>query len=130
MKARIKLKNTTQNQEIARKLKEANKKNEYPVDISFSKDLTEIFFEGECIWIPKKEWFDESMLLEGYANEKESGYEIKPRDKGKTVNLHLDAELVAELNEIKNHVISKTQHDILLELFKKGLDQYNKENKS
>lgn len=68
------------------------------------------------------------MVIEGQTKETEKGYEVRPKDKGKTINLHLDAELVAELNEIKNHVMSKTQHDIILDLFKKGLDQYNKEN--
>lgn len=129
MKALIELENTVPNQEIARKIKQANKEADNILTISFAKDLSKIFFEGEYILIPDKSWFSNKLLVEGYAKETELGYEIKPQDKGKTINLHLDAELVAELNEIKNHVMSKTQHDIILDLFKKGLDQYNKENK-
>ncbi|HZG72231.1 MAG TPA: hypothetical protein VEY51_11920 [Chondromyces sp.] len=129
MEAKIRLKNTTMNQEIARKIKEANREAGNALDISFKKDLTEIFFEGEQIIIPEKSWFSDDMLVKGQAKERNNGIEIVPKDRGKTVNLHLDAELVSELNEIKNHVTSKTQHDIILELFKKGLDQYNKENK-
>lgn len=129
MKAKISLKNTIPNQEIARKMREANREANNPIDISFKEDLSEIFFEGERILIPEKSWFDEDMLVKGYAKEKDGAIEIFPQDKGKTINLHLDAELVAEINEIKNHIMSKTQHDIILDLFKKGLDLYNKENK-
>jgi hypothetical protein len=129
MKAKIRLKNTIPNQEIARKMREANREANNLIDISFKEDLSEIFFEGERILIPEKSWFDEDMLVKGHAKEKDGVIEIFPQDKGKTINLHLDAELVAELNEIKNHIMSKTQHDIILDLFKKGLDLYNKENK-
>lgn len=117
------------NQEIARKIREANRNANNPIDISFKEDLTEIFFEGERILIPEKAMFTEAMLVHGQVKEKAETLEISPKDKGKTVNLHLDADLVAELNEIKNHIVSKTQHDIILEIFKKGMDQYNKENK-
>ncbi|MCM3587546.1 hypothetical protein M3182_17560 [Mesobacillus maritimus] len=129
MKAKIKLENNVPNQENARKIREANRKANNMIDISFKEDLTEIYFEGERILIPEKSMFTEDILVSGQVKEKDEVIEIFPKDKGKTVNLHLDADLVAELNEIKNHVASKTQHDIILELFKKGLDQYNKENK-
>ena len=127
MRAKIALKNTTKNQATARKIRDANREIDNPIDISFKEDLTAILFEGDLIWIPNEEWFEEEMLLEGQVRKKNNGIEIVPKDKGKTINLHLDAELVAELNEIRNHVMGKTQHDIVLELFKKGLDQYNKE---
>jgi hypothetical protein len=129
VKAKIRLENTVSNQDKARRIREANRKGENMLDISFKEDLTEIFIEGERILVPEKSLFHEEMLMSGTVKEKDGSIEILPQDKGKTVNLHLDAELVAELNEIKNHVMSKTQHDIILELFKKGLDQYNKENK-
>ncbi|KAB2338029.1 hypothetical protein F7731_00135 [Cytobacillus depressus] len=129
MKAKISLKNTTKNQEIARQIKQANRETNHILQISFKEDFSEILFEGESIFISNKDWFSSIILLEGHAKETGIGYEIKPKDKGKTINLHLEGELVAEINEIRNHVKSKTQHDIILELFKKGLDQYNKENK-
>lgn len=128
MKAKIQLANTVPNQEVARKIKQANEASGNRLHISFEKDLSTIFIEGEWIVIPNKTWFTNDILIEGQAMENEDSYEIKPKDKGKTINLHLDAELVAELNEIRNHVMSKTQHDLILDLFKKGLDQYNKEN--
>jgi hypothetical protein len=129
MKAKIRLENNVPNQETARKIREANRDANNPIDISFKEDLTEIFFEGERIFIPEKAMFTEEMLVHGQVKEKADALEIIPKDKGKTVNLHLDADLVAELNEIKNHIVSKTQHDIILEIFKKGMDQYNKEKK-
>ncbi|SFE81794.1 hypothetical protein [Alteribacillus iranensis] len=128
MKAKIKMKNSIENQSIARNIRDANRERSNTAEISFSKDLSEIYFEGDEIWIPEKQWFTEEMLVEGQAKEREEGIEIQPVDKGKTVNIHLDADLVAELNDIKNHVMSKSQHDIVLELFKKGIDQYNKEH--
>jgi len=129
MKAKISLENNVPNQEIARKIREANRNANNPIDISFKEDLTEIFFEGERILIPEKAMFTEAMLVHGQVKEKAETLEISPKDKGKTVNLHLDADLVAELNEIKNHIVSKTQHDLILEIFKKGMDQYYKEKK-
>ncbi|MGP7818179.1 hypothetical protein [Niallia sp. 01092] len=127
MKAKIKMKNTTKNQEIGRKIRDSNHKDGNLIEISFNSDLSEIFFEGEEISITQKEWFSNDMLVEGQLKEKENGYIILPKDKGKTINLYLDSELVKELNEIRRHVISKTQHDIVLEVFKKGLDHYKKE---
>ncbi|WP_240376845.1 hypothetical protein [Bacillus piscicola] len=128
MKAKIKMKNTLDNQKKAREIRDANRDNTKLAEITFSDDLKEIYFEGEGIWIPDKTWYSKDMLVEGQAKEKNGGIEIQPVDKGKTVNIHLDADLVAELNEIRDHVMSKSQHDIVLELFKKGIDQYNKEN--
>lgn len=127
MKVKIKLENTTGNQEIARQIRDANEREHNPVSISFNEALSEIYFEGEYITIPDEEWFTDEMLIEGQVKRNESGLEIQPKDKGKTVNIHFDADLVAELNEIKQHVRNKTQHEIVLELFRKGLDQYNKE---
>ncbi|MET3507376.1 hypothetical protein [Halalkalibacter oceani] len=127
MKVKIKLENTTSNQEIARQIRDANERAHNPVSISFNETLSEIYFEGEYISIPEADWFSDDMLLEGQVKQSEAGLEIHPKDKGKTVNIHFDADLVAELNEIKQHVRNKTQHEIVLELFRKGLDQYNKE---
>ncbi len=124
MKVRIKIENTRDNQEKARLIRDANRDSEHPVTISFSKDAKEIFFHGEFIHIPNEHLFKHITLLEGQVKKRAGGYDIQPANKGKTVNLHLDAGLVAELNEIRQHVMSKTQHDIVLEIFKKGLDQY------
>lgn len=127
MRVKIKMKNTLENQQIGRKIRYANREISNSVEINFEKDLSEFHIEGKFIWIPKKTWFSNKMLIEGQVKEKGDGIEIKPKERGKTINLHLDADLVSELNEIRKHVLGKTQHDLVLELFKKGMDQYNKE---
>ncbi|RJS61822.1 hypothetical protein [Bacillus sp. PK3_68] len=45
MKAKISLLNTVQNQEIARKIKQANQAANNTLDISFEKDLSKIFLK-------------------------------------------------------------------------------------
>ncbi|MGO0061227.1 hypothetical protein ACTID9_14600 [Brevibacillus fluminis] len=129
MKVKITLENNACNQEKGRLIRDANRELGYPLHISFSEDLTRIVMEGEHIYLPDREMLSPDLSVEGQLKEKGKGYEIFPKDKGKTVNLHLDSELVAELEQIKQHFHHKTQHDVLLELFKKGIDQYKTENK-
>jgi hypothetical protein len=127
MKAQIKLENNFMNQEIAREIRDRNRDEENLLQVSFSDDLSAIILEGEKIWIPEKELLTDELSIEGNIKEIGKRYEITPKDRGKTVNLHLDVDLVAELEQIKSHVKNKTQHDLLLEFFKRGLDQYKKE---
>jgi hypothetical protein len=124
VKAKILIQNTLENQEKARLIRNENRGSDHPVTISFSEDAAEIFFEGDLIRIPDSVPFELLTIVEGQEKKRDDGYDIQPADKGKTVNLHLDAGLVAELNEIRQHVMSKTQHDIILEIFKKGLDHF------
>ncbi|MCP3762907.1 hypothetical protein NLX67_10960 [Domibacillus sp. A3M-37] len=124
MKAKINIQNTLDNQEKARLIRNENRSSGYPVTISFSEDAAEICFEGDLIRIPDSVPFDIIAVVDGQSKMRDGGYDIQPADKGKTVNLHLDAGLVAELNDIRQHVMSKTQHDIILEIFKKGLDHF------
>lgn len=124
MKAKIKIQNTPANQEKARLIRNETRSSGHPAAISFSEDVTDIFFESDLIRIPDSVPFDVITVLEGQSKMRDGGYDIQPVDKGKTINLHLDAGLVAELNDIRQHVLSKTQHDIILEIFKKGLDHF------
>lgn len=124
MKAKIKLQNTVQNQEAARLIRDENRSSSHPLAISFPDQATDILFESDLIHIPETVPLELITIVEGQAKKQNDGYIIQPSDKGKTINLHLDAGLVAELNEIRQHVMSKTQHDIILEIFKKGLDHY------
>ncbi len=129
MKAKLSLKNTLPNQEKGRQIRDANRNLEPALHISFSEDLAEIIIEGRQIVLPDKAMLTKDIVVEGQLKDKGKGYEILPKDRGKTVNLHLDSELVAELDQIRQHFHNKTQHDLLLELFKKGLDQYKVESK-
>ncbi|ALC82488.1 MULTISPECIES: hypothetical protein [Bacillus] len=128
MKANVRLINNKENQAIARQIRDYNLRTGNTVSISFEENLSEIVFSGEKILIPHKYWNKDNLIIEGEAKKEENDCLIEPSEKGKTVNLHLDAELVDELNKIKEHVLSKTQHEIVLELFKKGLHQYKREN--
>lgn len=121
--------NTLENQHIARQLRDANRQADNTLHVSFDADLKYIILKGNQIVVPDKHVFSDEMNIEGELKKKGKGYLIQPKDKGKTVNLHLDSELVSELEEIKRHVQSKTQHDLLLTVFKKGLAQYKSEDK-
>lgn len=127
MKANVRLKNNKENQAIARQIRDHNLHLENKVTISFEAGLSEILFSGEKILIPRAVWDKKLFIIDGEAREEKNNCVIEPSEKGKTVNLHLDAELVDELNKIKEHVLSKTQHEIVLDLFKKGLHQYKSE---
>lgn len=124
MKAKIAVPNTPACQEKARLIRDENRNSGNPVTISFSNDAKEIFFEGHLIQVPDSVSFDLITVIEGQVKKREGGCDVQQADRGKTINLHLDAGLVSELNEIRQHVMSKTQHDIILEIFKKGLDHY------
>ncbi|MFT9848012.1 hypothetical protein [Aneurinibacillus sp. REN35] len=124
----IEIKNTNDNILIARKIRDANKGAIEGFTLKFTEDNSAIVIEGEKLFIPDKMLLTSDMKISGMIKPLPDGFEILDEEKGKTVNLHLDAELVKEINVIRSYVKSKTQHDVLLELFKKGLEQYKKEN--
>ncbi|NME97072.1 hypothetical protein [Aneurinibacillus aneurinilyticus] len=126
--ASIEIKNTNDNILIARKIRDANKDSSEGFTLKFTEDNSMIIMEGEKLTIPDKALLTSEMKVNGMIRPLPIGFEILDEEKGKTVNLHLDAELVKEINIIRSYVKSKTQHDVLLELFKKGLEQYKKEN--
>jgi hypothetical protein len=124
----IEIKNTNENILIARKIRDENKRAANQFSLRFSEDNSSIIMEGEKLVIPEKKLLIEEMQIHGILRPYGNGFEITDGEKGKTVNLHLDAELVKEINTIRSYVKSKTQHDVLLELFKKGLEQFKREN--
>ncbi|WP_035101279.1 hypothetical protein [Aneurinibacillus terranovensis] len=123
----IEIKNTNENILIARKIRDENKNQNEKMKIHFSEDASKIIIEAEKIYIPDKRLLTDEMTINGVLHSRGKGVEIIAKEKGKTVNLHLDAELVKEIDNIRSYVKSKTQHDVLLELFKKGIEQYKKE---
>ncbi|WP_146808084.1 hypothetical protein [Aneurinibacillus danicus] len=124
----IEIKNTNENILIARKIRDANKGSVDGFNLKFTEDNRTIVIEGEKLTIPDKALLTSEVKVNGILKPLANGFEILNEEKGKTVNLHLDAELVKEINVIRSYVKSKTQHDVLLELFKKGLEQFKKEN--
>lgn len=120
----LKLPNSLEYQELSRQIRDLNKSQQNDVTISFSEDLKKIVVEGETIFLPDDSALDEQAECSGEIKSRDQLVKIVPEDRGKTVNLHLDFHLAKELEEIRKHVSSKTQQDILLDIFKKGIQQY------
>ncbi|HBZ79920.1 MULTISPECIES: hypothetical protein [Brevibacillus] len=120
----IMLENTVDNQAFSRQIRDFHKKKGQPLAIRFSEELTHIILEAPCLYIPDPMQLDPRTILDGTIRQVASHGEIHPRHKGKTVNLHLDSELVAELEQIRALVSSKTQQEVIRELFVRGMRSY------
>jgi urease accessory protein UreE len=120
----ITLANTLENQERSRQIRDFHKKKGQPLAIRFSEELTHIVLEAPCLYLPDRQVLGADAVVEGSVRKCTGHYEIHPRNKGKTINLHLDSELAAELEQIRARVSSKTQHDVILEMFVRGMRAY------
>jgi hypothetical protein len=120
----ITLENIPTNQETSRQIRDFHKKKGQPLAIRFSEELTHIILEAPCLFIPDAVQLDKEAIIDGHLRICSGHSEIHPRSKGKTVNLHLDSELVAELEQIRARVGSKTQHEVIRELFVRGMRAY------
>lgn len=127
MDVSVKIENTLYNQKLARKIRDLNDELKNNIQVSFNDDITLIILEGESIFIPNKELLPRDSIISGIIKKRDQYVEIQPKEKGKIVNLRLDSELVEELSRIRQHVSNKTQHDIILDVFRKGIEQYNNE---
>ncbi len=125
--AAITLPNTADNQERCRHIRDFHKKKGQPLTIRFSEGLTHIILEAPCLYVPDQQTLGKDVTVNGNVKKCTSHYEIHPKGKGKTINLHLDSELVAELEQIRTHVASKTQHEVILEMFIRGMRAYKAE---
>lgn len=126
----IMLENNADNQELSRQIRDFHKKKGQPLAIRFSEGLTHIILEAPCLYIPDPKQLDPRTVVDGQINASGGHGEIHPRHKGKTVNLHLDSELVAELEQIRALVSSKTQQEVIRELFIRGMRAYLAEKKA
>jgi len=122
--ATITLENTVHNQEISRQIRDFHKKKGQPLTIRFSEELTHIILEAPCLYLPHADHLDQIAVFEGHLRKCPHHCEVHPRSKGKTVNLHLDSELVAELEQIRSLVSSKTQQEVIREMFIRGMRSY------
>lgn len=123
----ITMANTIETQAICRQIRSYHKKLEQPLHVAFNTDATEISLEAAILYIPDKKLLPNEAVIHGLVKKTAKHYEIHPRAKSKTINLHLDSELVAELEQIRQHVQSKTQHDVILEMFIRGMRAYREE---
>ncbi|USG68110.1 hypothetical protein NDK47_12845 [Brevibacillus ruminantium] len=128
--ASLMLTNTFENQEVSRQIRDFHKKKGQPLTVRFSEELTHIVLEAACLYLPSRKALGKEAQIEGVLKKNGTHYEIHPRSKGKTINLHLDSELVAELEQIRTKVSSKTQHEVILEMFIRGLRAYQQERDS
>ncbi|MGN7470412.1 hypothetical protein [Brevibacillus sp. SAFN-007a] len=126
----IMLENTVDNQELSRQIRDFHKKKGQPLAIRFSEALTHIILEAPCLYLPDPTQLDPRAILDGHIRQTAGHGEVHPRSKGKTVNLHLDSELVAELEQIRALVSSKTQQEVVRELFVRGMRAYLAEKES
>ncbi|GED29214.1 hypothetical protein [Brevibacillus centrosporus] len=125
--AAITLENTVPNQELSRRIRDFHKKKGQPLAIRFSEELTHIILEAPCLYVPAPQQLDDKAIVDGQVRKSADYFEIHPKSKGKTINLHLDSELVAELEMIRSRVSSKTQSEVIRELFIRGMRSYLRE---
>jgi hypothetical protein len=121
------LPNTPENQALCRQIRDAHKKRSQPLTIRFDEGLTHIILEAPWLYVPDQRALGKDVQIRGQVRKMGAHYEIHPRVKGKTINLHLDSELVAELEQIRAHVASRTQHEVILEMFIRGMRAYQAE---
>ncbi|UFJ42300.1 hypothetical protein LOK74_07370 [Brevibacillus humidisoli] len=121
------LPNTLEHQHLCREIRDYHKRHERPLSISFDEAMSQIRLQADCIYLPDKRVLKREAVIDGIVKKRTAHYEILPRSKGKTINLHLDSELAAELEQIRNHVSSKTQHEVILDLFVRGLRSFQEE---
>lgn len=134
--AEVSLLNTTENIKFARQIRILNQKEDANIEVYFSMDYTKIHFSGEIIYLPKEvTHLKEFTILEGELVTLRGESCILDRNRAKTVNIHLNSELVAEINAIRDYItlnknLAKnittgegTQHEILLEMLRRGIDK-------
>lgn len=128
MRVSLTLENTLDNQQASRLIKDTNKEKNNNIEVSFSNDLKKIVLEGDTILVPDARVLNQKdVSFTGEVHCQGEMCEITAKEKGKTVNLHLDSHLVQELEQIRQYVSSKTQHDVLLEIFKRGIKELKAE---
>ncbi|WP_019119290.1 hypothetical protein [Brevibacillus massiliensis] len=122
------LPNTTELQAFCRAIRDCHREREQPLAIRFSEQATHIVLEGPVILLPMHPPLPKEAKIVGTVKQVDNRHEIHPQEKGKTINLHLDSELVAELEQIRRHVARKTQHEVILEMFVRGLRSFQQEH--
>lgn len=121
------LPNTAENQAFCREIRDLHKKRNQPLTIHFSEGLTHIHLAAPCLYIQDKRILGKEAKIEGIVKKTTTHYEIHPHEKGKTINLYLDSELVAELEQIHAYVQKKTRQEVILDLFIRGMRAYQAE---
>jgi hypothetical protein len=122
--AAITMKNHLENQEISRQIRDFHKKKGQPLAIRFSEELTHIILEAPCLFIPSPSFLCTDAMITGTVRTFPNHTEIVPAKSGETINLYLNSELIAELEQIRSLVSHKTQDEVIQEMLMRGLRSY------
>lgn len=123
------LQNNAVNQERSRQIRDYHKKKGQTLTIRFSEDLAHILLEAPCLFIPDPSLLGEGAVLDGWVKTCPDHLELYPQQEGTTIHLQLDSELMAELEQIRSLVSSKTQAEVIQEMLMRGLRSYQAEQK-
>ncbi|WP_126426691.1 hypothetical protein [Brevibacillus marinus] len=115
------LPNTPAHQQLCREIRDFHNRQKRPLTITFPEQMTRIRLEAACLYLPDQRALSAEAVIDGIVKKRGSHYEIHPRGRGKTVNLHLDPALLAELEQIRGHLSGKTQREAIRELLVRGL---------
>lgn len=124
------------NIQLARRIRDLNYKEDATIDVHFSDDYQQMYFSGELIYLPEDVIaHDDVTILEGELVTLRGEYCVLDRNRPKTVNVHLDSELVTEINVIRDYIalnksrlqdVNKgegTQHELLLQMLRRGINE-------
>lgn len=133
--AEVSLLNTPKGLKLARQIRELNDREDASIEVCFSDDYQKVYFSGEIIYLPHEVLSYEGVTMsDGELVTLHGKSCILNRNRAKTVNVHLDSDLVAEINAIREYIsLNKsriqditpegTQHEIILEMLRRGIDK-------
>lgn|GEM_PF-6350360 len=130
--AEVILRNTPKNLKLSRQIRDLNQSEDASIDIHFSDDYQQVYFSGELIYLPHQVVSEGDFAVSnGELVTLRGKYCVLNRNRAKTVNVHLDSDLVAEINAIRDYISlhkslitpEGTQHEIILEMLRRGIDK-------
>lgn len=139
--AAITLGNSKKGIKLAREIRNLNHKKSASLIIGFSENNQEIHINGEIIYLPPTLSVEDDCLeINGEVVKTQDNLCVIDMIRPKTVNVHLDSELVGEINAIREFILNNkemisnpeikdttTQHEILLAVLRRGVNQLKKD---
>ncbi len=138
--AGIVLENSGDGIKLARKIRNMNNEKSSMLSIEFLEDNRKIQLNGEVVYLPNEiDTKQECSDIIGEVIETEDCLCIIDIVRPKTVNVHLDSELVAEISAIQECFLNKkanyskqkmkdaTQHEVMLAVLRRGIHQFKKD---
>jgi hypothetical protein len=139
--AAITLENTKKSIKLAREIRNLNNKKSSTLVIDFTEDNQKIHINGEIVYLPITFQIENDCLeVHGEVMNTQECLCIVDMVRPKTVNVHLDSELVGEINAIREFIFNNkdtisspeikdttTQHEVLLAALRRGVNQIKKD---